>query len=123
MVKVPEFFIVRKDGLWLVSGRPDLLQLPNSHTFSQYTYDAKKFNSRYEAKRKARKIGGEVWKFIPALGKTELVTVKPPEGAKCDNCRKWTPFDGICRNPESENYRDPVSMENVCDDWEGKSGG
>ena len=123
MVKVPDQYIVGKGGQWLKSSRPDLLRVPTDNLWRIYVHDAKRFNTRQEAKRKARMVGGTIWLFNPATGsKSEIVSAIPP-GAKCDNCRKWTPFDGVCRNPESENYREPVSMEDVCEEWEDKEHG
>ena len=123
MVRVADQYIVGKNGKWLKSSRPDLLRVPTDGLWSIYVHDAKRFNTRQEAKRKARMVGGTIWLFNPATGsKSEIVSVIPP-GAKCDNCRKWTPFDGICRNPESEYCREPVSMEDVCDEWEEKEHG
>lgn len=123
MVIVEDKYIVGKDGRWMKSSRPDLLRIPTGNLWSIYVSDAKRFDTRQEAKRKARMVGGSVWRFNPATcTKTEVVTVIP-EGAKCDNCRKWTPFDGVCRNPDSEYYREPVSMEDVCDEWREREDG
>lgn len=123
MATIQDKYIVGKGREWLKSSRPDLLALPQASLFSIYVHDAKQFDTRREAKRAARKIGGTVWQFNPVTGKrTEMVVVIPP-GAKCDNCRKWTPYDGICRNPESEYYREPVSMEDVCEEYGNKADG
>ena len=121
MARVEDKYIVGKGREWLKSSRPDLLQLPESILFSIYIHDAKQFDTRREARRKARKIGGTVWQFNPATGNKTEVVVTIPKGAKCDNCRTWTPYDGVCKNTESEYYREPVSMDDVCEEWEGKT--
>lgn len=123
MVKVHEKYIVRKDGKWLKSSRPDIISIQIAHLFSEYLYDAKEFTFRRDAKRTAAKVGGEVWSFVRVTGEHHLVWRQPPADAKCDTCSKWTPFDGVCRNQQSENYREPVSMEDVCDEWEDKCNG
>ena len=123
MARVEDKYIVAKGREWLMSGRPDLLELPHAHVFSIYIHDAKQFDSRREAKKRARKVGGTVWVFNPVTGKREECVSAVPPGAKCDTCRKWTPYDGVCRNPDSENYRVPVSMEDVCDEWGDKEDG
>lgn len=123
MVKVQETYIVRKDGKWLKSSRPDIIEIPIAHLFSGYLYDAKEFIFRKDAKRTAKKVGGEVWRFVRITGKHELVWRMPPEGAKCGTCRKYAGYDGECKKPESEYYRVPVSMEDCCDEWEGRADG
>ena len=110
-------FIIRKGREWLKSSRPDLLEIPYAHLFSGYLYDAKEFETRKEALRTAKRIGGEVWRFFRVTGKRELVWTPPPKDAKCDNCRKYTGYDGSCKNPESEYYKVPVSLSDVCDEW------
>ena len=124
MVKIPEVYVVGKGTEWLMSSRPDILQIPHAHIFSRSIYDAKKMDLLKDAKRLAKKVGGEVWKFIPATGKKEKIDFRAlPAGAKCDNCRTWTPYNGVCRNPESEYYHTAVSMKDVCDEWEAKEDG
>lgn len=122
MVMVADKFIVSKGKEWLKCTRPDILELSHDHVYSISAYDAKKFDTRQEAKRYARKIGGKVWAFNPATGnKTEIVNVVP-EGANCDKCKWYRPLDGTCRNPESEYYKEPVSYQDICEDWEAKNG-
>ena len=123
MAKIEEFFIVGKGRDWLISNRPDVLRLPNAHIWSQHIYDAKRFENRRDARKKAREVGGKIWLFCPATGKKSEVTVTLPEGAVCDTCRGYTPYDGICRKPESEYYREPVSYMGVCEEWEEKDRG
>ena len=120
MARVEDKYIVSKGNQWLKQVRRDLLPLPMSYGFSTSTYDAKQFKTRQEAKRLARKIGGEIWLFNPATGARNRVINQIPPGAKCDDCKGYTPYDGICRSPDSEFYREPVSMEDVCDEWRGK---
>lgn len=120
MAKIREKYIVRKGHGWLKSSRPDLLEMPVSNMFSPYMYDAKEYDTRKEAKKAALKIGGEVWAFIRVTGWKELSWRKPPEGAVCDTCRKYTGYDGQCKNPLSEYYRTGVSIVDVCDEWTGK---
>ena len=122
MAKLPEQFIIGKGREWLMSSRPDILELPHSHVWSRYTYDAKRFEDRREAKRKARAVGGAVFRFDFLNGKTELIQQKIPEGAVCDSCHWWSGWDGLCRNGASENYRAPTSMNDVCEEWEDKNG-
>ena len=123
MARAREMFIVGRGKLWMISSRPDLLELPQSHLWSQYAWDAKKFDNRAEAKRKARKVGGAVYSFNMANGKTELLKQKIPEGAVCDTCRGYRPWNGVCNNPESEYYGTNVSYQDVCEDWGGKASG
>ena len=123
MVKVPECWIVKKDRLWLMTSRKEDLTKPKSHLWSANTYDAERFCRIHDAKRMAVATGGCVWKFTPATGKAELSVPALPEGAKCDTCRTYIPYDGGCRNPESEFYRTTVSMNDVCADWRGKDNG
>ena len=117
MAEIVMQYIVRKDKRWLMSGRPDVLDMPPAHVFSPSMYDAQRFDRRADASRAARRIGGTVYKFWPALGKFEAYTAELPCGAKCDNCRMWRPYDGVCRHPDSEYYRTQVSMNDVCDEW------
>lgn len=121
MARVEEQWIVRKGKEWLMSSRPDLLTLPHAHIFSLYVYDSRRFSNRSDAKRTARKIGGTVWKFIPATGRYEEWLPKIPKGAKCDTCAGYTPYNGVCRNPESEYYKEPVGMNDLCDEWREKA--
>ena len=119
----PDKYVVRKGKEWLMSSRPDILELPHKHVFSVYVNDAKRYDTRREARRMARRIGGTVYTFNQATGRYAECVVVIPKGAKCDNCRKWTPYDGICRNPDSEMYREYVSMDDVCEEWEDKADG
>ena len=123
MAKVSEKFIIRKDGDWLRSSRPDMVNVPLANLFSPYIYDAKEYDSRKRAKKKAMEIGGEVWVFVRATGLRELSWKKPPEGAKCGNCRMYAAYDGECKNPKSEYHRTAVSIGDECDEWEGKEVG
>lgn len=120
MVKVPEYWIIKKDGQWLMTSRSVLADRADMYVFSNYTYDAERYEFKRDAKRMAEKVGGCVYRFVPAISKVEQVTFPLPEGAKCDICRSYTPFDGICRNPESEYYQVPVSCKDCCCDWRAK---
>ena len=123
MVIAEDKYIVGKDGQWMKSSRPDLLRISTGNLWSIYVNDAKRFNTRQEAKRKARMVGGVIWRFNPVTGKLKEATVTIPAGAKCDSCGRYALWDGTCRSPESEYYREPVSFEDVCDEWEGKANG
>lgn len=123
MAEVETFFIVKKGHEWARSSRPDLTGIPFIHAFSRYTYDAKKFRTAKDAKQFARKIGGEVWLFVPAIRKLEKVCSSPQKRKKCDNCRKYTGFDGCCKNPGSKYYREAVSIDDFCGKWEEKTDG
>ena len=118
MARIVEKYIVGKGREWLKSSRPDLLEIPMGNLFSVYLNDAKEFDTRKEAKQKAKKVGGEVWLFIRVTGYHEKVWTNPPDGAKCGGCRRYTGWDGECKNPNSEHYRVPVSVEDSCDEWE-----
>ena len=121
MVTVADKFIVGKDREWLKCTRPDILKLPHDHVYSISPYDAKKFDTRQEARRYARKIGGKVWTFNPATGNRTESVKAVPEGANCDKCRWYNPIDGTCRNPESEYYKEQVSYQDICEDWSVKA--
>lgn len=127
MAKVERFYIVGKDGKWLKSSRPDVIEIPYSNLFSIYVNDAKRFEERPErkraAKKLARRVGGDVWLFCPATCSKELIWTRPPEYARCDNCQTYAGYDGECKNPESEFYRTPVSIEDVCDEWRERKDG
>jgi len=116
----PDKYVVRKGKEWLMSSRPDLLELPHKHVFSQYVNDAKRFETRKEARRKAKMIGGTVWTFNPVTGKHAESVIQIPAGAKCDNCYGYRPITGLCLNGDSEYYGVPVSMDDICEDWEGQ---
>lgn len=118
MVKLPDVYVIGKGREWLQSNGTDMPDIPQKCTWSQYLYNAKRFESRFEAKRKARIIGGAVYRFDPLNGKAEPLKREPPKGAICDNCRGYIHFDGTCRNPESEYYRVNVSYRDVCEEWE-----
>ena len=118
MARVVEKYIVRKGRDWLRSSRPDLIDIPIANLFSVYLNDAKEFDTRKDAKKTAKKVGGEVWLFVRATGRHELVWQKPPDGAVCGGCRRYAGWDGECKNPHSENYRTPVSTKDSCDEWE-----
>ena len=120
MARIVEKFIVRKGRDWLRSSRPDLIDIPIANLFSVYLNDAKEFDTRKDAKKTAKKVGGEVWLFVRATGRHELVWQKPPDGATCGTCRKYAGYDGECKKPESEFYRVPVSITDCCDEWEGQ---
>jgi hypothetical protein len=122
MVKVADKFIVSKGKEWLMCDRQDFLELPHSHVYSIYVYDAKKFDTRLEAKRYARKVGGKVWTFNQATGNRKELVSTVPVDADCDKCLWYRPWDGTCRNPESEYYKEPVSYQDICEDWEAKNG-
>jgi hypothetical protein len=117
MGKTTEKFIVGRGRLWLKNGRPDLDTILGGCNWSQYVSDAKKFDCRQEAKRKARKVGGVVYRFYPFTWKVELLQQKIPEGAVCNTCRGYRAWDGTCINPESEYYRVNVSYQDVCEEW------
>lgn len=112
-----EYFIVGKDREWLMTSREDLIGTPHAHLFSRSIYDSRKFDDIRAAAHYARIIRGEIWKFTPATGKKEKIDWKIPEGAKCDTCRYYCPFDGCCRKPGSDFYRVPVSYLDACEDW------
>ena len=118
MARIVEKHIVGKGQEWMKSSRPDLLEIPMGNLFSVYLNDAKEFDTRKEAKQKAKKVGGDVWLFIRATGYHEKVWTNPPDGAKCGGCRRYTGWDGECKNPHSEHYKTPVSVEDSCDEWE-----
>ena len=114
-------YIVEKAGKYLITTRPDLLGCDLSRVFRESVYDAKRYDTAKEANRTAKKVGGTVWRFNPATGNKQRITPQIPDNAKCDPCRKYIPFDGSCRNPDSEFYREPVSMEDVCEEWKEKT--
>ena len=98
MVKVPEYWIVKKGRQWLMTTRHEDLSSPKAHIWSINTYDAAKYEQIRDAKRMAWEVGGVVYRFIPATSRVEQVTFPLPEGACCDNCETYVPFDGKCRN-------------------------
>ena len=114
-------YIVEKAGKYLITTRPDLLGCDLSRVFRESVYDAKRYDTAKEANRAAKKIGGAVWRFNPVTGNKQRITHQIPDNAKCDTCGKYVPFDGSCRNPDSEFYREPVSMEDVCEEWKEKT--
>lgn len=120
MARVEDKYIVSKGNQWLKQVRRDLLPLPVSYGFSASIYDAKQFKTRQEAKRSARRIGGKIWLFNPATGARQEIISQVPSGAKCDDCKGYTPYDGVCRDPDSEYYREAVSMDDVCEEWKEK---
>lgn len=120
MVSAAEYFIVRKDKNWLMTKRNDVLEMPFRLAFSANLYDAARFETKFDAKRMARHIGGELYSFVPATGKAVSLEHPIPKDARCDNCMGYTPYDGVCRNGESEYYKVAVSSVDVCVDWEGK---
>ena len=123
MVKVPEYWIVKKGRQWLMTTRQEELGSPKAHIWSVNTYDAARFEFIREAKRMAWEVGGIVFRFIPATGRIEQVTHELPEGACCDGCETYVPYDGKCRNPESEYYGECVScFEGLCREWREKHG-
>lgn len=122
MVKVPEVFVVRKGREWLQSSRPDLIGAKLEYIWSPYLYNAKQLSSRSEARIKARKTGGTVYRFNPVTGDAVSLKRELPPGAICDTCRGYTAWDGACINPESEYYRTNVSYMDVCEDWRAKDG-
>lgn len=121
MVKVADKYIVSKGKEWLKCDRNDLLNLSHDHVYSNSVYDAKQFDTIFDAKRKARKIDGKIWSFNPATGSRTEIICRIPEGAKCGLCRWDTPMNGNCRNPVSEYYREAVSCDDVCEEWEAKA--
>ena len=123
MVKVAEVFIVGKGKRWLMTLRADIQELPAAHVWSAYAYDAAKFDKKGDAKRKARRVEGEVYSFIPATGKIEKVIREVPEGAVCDSCWGYVPYNGKCRNKESEFCGEYVSCNDCCDEWEERKRG
>ena len=123
MVKVPEYWIVKKGRQWLMTTRHEDLSSPKAHIWSINTYDAAKYEQIRDAKRMAWEVGGVVYRFIPATSRVEQVTFPLPEGACCDQCETYVPFDGKCRNPESEYYGECVScFEGLCCEWREKHG-
>lgn len=123
MAQAVEKYIIGRGRLWLKGGRPDIDEMLGGCEWSQYVSDAKKYSERYEAKRKARRVGGVVYRFNPATWKAELLQQKIPEGAICDTCWGYRAWDGACINPESEFYRVNVSYQDVCEDWGNKANG
>ena len=122
MVKQGDVYVIGKGREWLQAVRPDIRQMPTGRLWGQYLFSAKRYENLREAKKKARSVGGTVYRFDPLNGKTEPVSGMIPQGADCDGCRWWNGWDGICRNGKSENYRVPMSMRDVCGEWEGKNG-
>jgi len=115
-MKVPEYYIIGKNKEWLI--RVD--RTAHNHVWSKYLWDAKKFDNYLEAKLRAREMDGELYRFSQITGKAERIVHEIPESAHCDNCKYYTPYDGVCRNPNSEIYRVPVSYHGRCEEWEAK---
>jgi len=116
---IPDVYIVGKGKEWLISYRPDILQMPHNHMWSKYMWDAKKFQSCKDARKRAKQYGGEVYRFNSVSGKAEPVKHTVPE--ICDTCRRYTPLDGTCKNKHSEYYMVPVGTKDSCDEWEDRA--
>ena len=67
MVKVPEYWIVKKGRQWLMTTRHEDLSSPKAHIWSINTYDAAKHEQIRDAKRMAWEVGGVVYRYIPAI--------------------------------------------------------
>lgn len=119
MVMVQDVYIVQAKRRWLMSTRPDLLGDPGWKGFSPYTNDAKQFKTVKEARKEARKVCGKIFKFNPVTQALQELADDLPPSASCGNCGQYTPMNGACRNPESENYRETVLCGMKCSAWEG----
>ncbi len=38
----------------------------------------------------------------------------------CENCKWYTPFEGVCCNDKSKNCADFTNADSKCEFWEGK---
>ena len=115
MVIIPETYIVGRKNAWLGVNRPDITQMPENHLWRNSKYEAKRFKDCKEARERAKRYGGQVYRFSSLTGKAELIT--PVKQRICDTCRKYTAFDGTCKNGSSEYYGVPVSIRDSCGEW------
>ena len=113
---VPDVYIVGKGQEWMVSFRPDLLQMPRNHMWSVNRWDAKRFRDCKDARKRAKEYCGKVYRFSMVTGRAE--PMEQPKEQICDTCRMYTAFDGACKNGSSEYYGVPVSIRDSCGAWE-----
>lgn len=116
-----EVYVIGKDRQWMLGEPLDVMDTRSVTKWSPHVYDAKRYESCYRAKKKAARVGGEVYRFNPLNGDTVQIRKELPPGANCDGCVMRSMFDGTCRNGESEYYREAVSGTDVCEEWEGKA--